>query len=185
MSTHAPDSPAALGLQGPAARYVLRDLSGIAEIEALLLAAEGHPNPLWAPDRERAMSLIEPTSRRLFGITENETLYVDDPALDEDENDERSDLWDELIRLLAWNDPCNVPDAWEKLGWNVCDASGRPLRSLEFFVRQIVTVTMGMAGRLPDADVELTMREEQDLEARLKAEVDQHRRTARSGSGRP
>ena len=31
-------------------RYVLRDLPGMSEIDALVQTIKAHPNPLWAPE---------------------------------------------------------------------------------------------------------------------------------------
>jgi hypothetical protein len=182
MSTHQPGSPVAPEHQGLSPTYVLRNLPGIAEIEALLVAAERHPNPNWAPERERAQARIEPTSRRLFGITADDTAYVDEPALDEFENARLYEDWEDLLGKMAYAERDEIAGAWREIRWDVWDATGRPLLCLEYFVRQIITVTMGQGGHLPGVRVELNEQQEQDLEARLRAEVEQHRRTAKPGT---
>lgn len=179
MSTHEPGFPVAPGNQGPVPRYILRNLNGIAEIEALLVAAERHPNPLWAKEYDQAKARVDPTSRRLFGLTADETGYVDDPALDEYENAERYGVWEDFLELMEGIDRDDVAAAWRNLGWDLWDARGQPMRCLEYFVRQIITVAAGRGGRLPDARIELNEKQEQDLEARLRAEAGQYRRTAK------
>jgi hypothetical protein len=137
------------------AKYVLRDLPGVAELEARLQRIEEHPNPEWAPEIDGLQDHVDRVSSRLFGITEEDIGL----SFDLDENP-------------------GLEEAIASLGWDLCDAAGEPLLALPYLVTQIMCATDGKAGRLPDApisDEEVEARSK-DWEAQIKAEAAKFKR---------
>ena len=134
--------------------YVLRDLPGIAEFEALVARVEGLPNPSWAPEGDDLQPAADRLSRALFGITEDDTAYAYEDGASDDEYSVSYNRWEENFSFL-WADTDDEKAAatfiWEAMGWDVTDACGAELLALVYFDRQIVSAMKGLAGRRPDA----------------------------------
>src|ERR1039458_2322339 len=75
-------------------RFVLRNLPGVAELEARLQRIEDHPNPHWAPELDGLAGTVDRLSDRLFGITDDDTDYKWDEDLSEEENNSAFDEWE-------------------------------------------------------------------------------------------
>lgn len=150
-------------------KYVLRDLPGVADLEAILDRCQEHPNPKWAPARDEAEVLAARLSRTHFGLTIDETRYQPNHLLKGYENEHNDIAWEHVFEFLTlpFEDQAEV---WGDLGWDVRRADGAPLRSLEFLGRQIVAAALGIAGHEP-GEGELSPPEQQDIEARLRAEA--------------
>jgi hypothetical protein len=122
--------------------YVLRNLPGIVEVEQLLERAEQHQNPLWAPELDRAKALVHDVSRRIFGLSEQDTEWSLRAirAGFEDYNE-----WEDHF----WAESGGDRDVSE-LGWDVTDGQGEDLRCLPYFHRQIVCVAEELLGPSPN-----------------------------------
>lgn len=141
-------------------RYVLRNLPGIDEVEALLRKIEAHPNPAWAPENDQLPKVVERVSLQLFGITADDT-ELDFEHLPDDEWQSAMDQWDEHFQFAecyfeGLGDD-NEQDAvelgiWDSLGWDVTNGSGAILDCLIYFRRQIVCAAKGLKGRLPNEE---------------------------------
>ncbi len=146
-------------------RYVLRDLPGMSEIDALVQTIKAHPNPLWAPEIDQLPVALDRVSRRLFGITKSETDFDDDDAYDDlpaDEWNEKSAAWDEHFDFAEYYDEDLGSEAeqeaaelaiWESMGWDVTDGAGNKSAHFEYFYRQIICAAKGLKGRLPDGEM--------------------------------
>jgi hypothetical protein len=156
----------------------LKDLAGVNEIEALLATAISvhGKNWQWSAEFDQAKALAERVSRRLFGITEAETFYVDDAERSRLYNDEHGGWWEWHFNDFAANgQPAKGAD-WGSVDWEVTGADGELLLSLAFFYRQIVAMEFGLAGHPPGDGEDLSAAEAQDIEARLRAEAAKFKR---------
>jgi hypothetical protein len=121
--------------------YVLRELPGVADLEARLQRMEAHPNPLWAPEFDDLWDHVDRVSRCLFGVTEDQIGLVF-------EVDEAGAPWREFLM---------------EQGWNVDGPDGKPLLAFQYLVTAVICAVSGKAGRLPDAPLS-------DQEAQERAE---------------
>lgn len=170
------------------AQFVLRELAGVAELEARLHRIEAHPNPEWALERENLDEDTQRLSDRLFGITFLETYFdrtpmEEDPEWEYDEDDyeaaERS--WDMHFKFLDSEDDAARSLIWDAIGWDVTDGRGEELLALDYLDRMMVCATKGLCGRLPGApanDAELAERAE-DWGGQLAEEAAKFRARAR------
>ncbi len=131
------------------AKYVLRDLPGVADLEARLRRIEEHPNPNWAPELDGLSEEIDRVAKRLFGLT-TEQVGAEVPL---DENPQ-------LIGIL------------EEKGWDLNGRDGQPMLCLAAFAAPLFAVAAGVGGHFPDqANQEpLSEKEASALEARLAAD---------------
>jgi hypothetical protein len=138
-----------------AIKYVLRNLPGVAALEARLQRIEAHPNPEWAPEVDGLQDAIDRLARSLFGTTEDEIgMWVD---VDEDDSP--------YLAALA------------EFGWDLTDGSGKTLLAFYCLATPLAFATDGKAGRLPDAppsDSEIAARSK-DWEASLRREAGRFR----------
>lgn len=143
-----------------AAKYTLRLLRGIAEIEARLVKAYDHPNPLWAKEMEGLDDVVEQASMRLFGITA-ETVATETQRRfrigDEDAERWRFALQPFVEAAQAESEDLEASEAaeialWAAHGWDVTDGEGETLYCLPDFSFQMAVATLGLLGRLPDAE---------------------------------
>lgn len=106
-------------------KFVLRDLPGVAELEAGL----NLPNAEWAPENDDIQERGRAVARALFGVCDLD-LEFDPPTDDEtpEKARERYD-WEGMFEAVY----CSEEEArpfWEFLGWDVTDGKGHELRSL-------------------------------------------------------
>jgi hypothetical protein len=164
----------------PDSPIVLRDLLGVAELEARLARIAAHPNPEWAPETDGLKPHADRVSTALFGLTEDETFFDrsiydfdDEWEYDEHEVQRFHTEWERHFEFLYVNDPEAEALVWEAMGWDISDGIGADLRCLEHLCRQMVCATKGLKGRLPGApmsDAELESRAG-EIEAKLATEA--------------
>ncbi len=136
--------------------YVLRNYPGVLAIEPVLKAAARRPNPKWCDEYYEAERLANVVSKRLFGITNDDTFLRQDPLAERDANERADDEWRRCMRQcppLEGNPEDILPDWLDVWEWDVSDGNGGLLRSLYFLGRPIISATMGWRGRLPDEDM--------------------------------
>jgi hypothetical protein len=140
-----------------AIRFVLRDLTGMQEIQALLAKIVRHPNPEWAPEADQFQPLVDRVSRGLFGITAAETTY--EPEGSYSAKDEVG--WEQHFQFAECYFGDDADEAaedtterfiWESLGWDVTDGRGDEYPLLDYFYRQMICAAKGLKGRLPDSE---------------------------------
>ena len=141
-------------------RYVLRNLPGIDEVEALLRKIEAHPNPAWAPENDQLPKVVERVSLQLFGITSADT-ELDYEHLPSGEWESENDRWEQNFHFAEYYFEVPGDDSeqdavergiWESLGWDVTNGSGEMLDCLYHFQRQIICAAKGLKGRLPNEE---------------------------------
>jgi hypothetical protein len=141
-------------------RYVLRNLPGIDEVEALLRKIQAHPNPAWAPENDQLPKVVERVSLRLFGITSNDT-DLEFEQLPDDEWDSAIGQWEQNFHFAEYYAEVGGDDSeqdavelgiWESMGWDVTNGSGEMLDCLVHFQRQIICAAKGLKGRLPNEE---------------------------------
>ena len=131
---------------------VLRDLPGVAEIEEALHV----PGRQLLKEYDDLEERIDALSRRLFGITEEDTQFCprpDETVVDPfgvrqitDAGAVRWDEWDEHFAFLT--DEYEEEGAfWAAAGWDVSDGKGEELMVMEYFGRQIVCLLKGLHPR--------------------------------------
>lgn len=154
----------------------LRDIPGVSEVEALLEAAERSPSGKWSREYEQAQKLADAISKRIFGIVEADTRYVDDDRLSRFDNDQLGGNWEACFRDYGRNNMPNPNAPWAELYWDVTDGNGNPLRALELFWRQIVATEHGLCGHTPGypAD-EMDDQEAAAVERKLQEEASKFR----------
>lgn len=151
---------------GSRKRAVLRQLPLIAEIEAML----DRPGVTWTPAFEQRRDAI---SLALFGITEADTRPVE-PHPDQIEDNGPAarwrmsddalaaynialDRWHEWQRKMTVFDRAikdrGIVSCFARLGYDVTDDVGDPLRCMQYFARQLYVAHMGL---LPGAKVTLS-----------------------------
>lgn len=154
-------------------RYVLRDLEGVAELEAMLDRIHSHRSPLWAPEVDEAV----PTAIRLIG--RHFGLSLDGSSYEfNDEWKPGEPVWRRSVWVGELEEEGDELEAWRKHGWDVARSDGRLMRCLAFFDGVILGALAGFGGRLPDAlpsDDEI-QRRAGDFEAKLLAEAEQFRK---------
>lgn len=131
---------------------VLR-LPDIQSIEdKILIQAPRHGELPW-----ELSDFIDDVSKRIFGITRNDTLF-EYPA-DYADLEEESEAWWDIYDLREIHEQqfqtSNLPDeeavqALLRLGLDFRDADGNPLRCTKFFCRQAEAAAKGIAGKMPD-----------------------------------
>jgi hypothetical protein len=136
-------------------RFVLRQLAGVADLEARLQRIEEHPNPEWAPDNQGLEAHANIVSERLFGLIEEETRLTWWDVQHEEgaaaEFERRLDEYERHFRFIYDTDDAAKAIIWDAMGWDVTDGAGERLRCLPYLARQMVCATKGLKGRLPDA----------------------------------
>ncbi len=138
-----------------AAKYTLRLLRGIAEIEDRFIKCLAHENPLWAPEYDGLDEELDRVSRLLFGITGEEVEERSaephlrekfsaalQPFVDAEEAQGGDDGADKAALIALWT----------AHGWDVTDGDGETLHCLYDFSFQMAVATLGLLGRLPDAE---------------------------------
>jgi hypothetical protein len=142
------------------AKYVLRELPGVAEMEARLARIEAHPSPLWAPEADNLGDDVDALVLNLFGLS-----HV---AIFGDENS----------KPVTEADLTPIKDGFDGAGWDVTDGAGKDLRIMSRIGLTMALVACGLAGQVRDAAAgrALTDTEAQGIEARLSAEVAKFRR---------
>lgn len=161
-------------------RFRLRDLPGVAELEARLAKIDAHPNPEWAPENDNLLDDTQRLCERLFGITLLDTWFDYDALrfdekweYDEDEIERQAAEWEQNFNFLDAENDADRELIWSAMGWDVSDGQGEDLGCLGYFERAIVCAAKGLRGRLPGApltDEELA-EQEPDIEAKLRAEA--------------
>lgn len=140
------ESAGDLYTQGMPAKYVLRDLAGVADLESRLQRIETHPNPEWAPERDGLDETVDRLSSRLFGITVVDTVQ-------EDPGDKAWDEWERHFKFLYDDDEEPEDLIWDAMGWDLSDGQGGMLLSAAHLARQIVCAAKGLRGRLPGSEI--------------------------------
>jgi hypothetical protein len=159
-----------------AAKYVLRDLPGVAELEALIDKIDSHPNPAWAPEQDELPALVDRVSRALFGITRDDTRFDHEGALADglsfSEAEAALDRWEQNFGFLYEDDDAPVRLIYEAMGWDVWNEEGGWMQALDCLDRQIVCVMKVLRGHLPgDLDDEAAKVGAQDWGAKLAADA--------------
>lgn len=164
------------------AKRVLRDLPGVAELEARLTRIANHKSPLWTPDGDYLHEDVDRLSRELFGLTESDTYFDEDveaAGLSEDLVEEAWDRWEAHFAVLGEENEhfflrkpaSNSLVAWEAMGWDVSDGGGREMWATALLGRQIVALAKGLRKPGHSLQRALTDDETQEIEARLTAEA--------------
>lgn len=162
------------------AKYVLRNLAGVAELEAMLDRIQAHPNPLWAPENDEVVQVADRLAKRLFGVGFSEVDFEPRQGAGPHRG-EADSAWERRLWLVNSDEGASEDeeaDNWLQLGWDVRRADGRPMLSMAFLDFFILAAIDGHAGRLPDAppsDDEIERRAG-DFEAKLRAEAEQFRK---------
>jgi hypothetical protein len=154
-----------------AQRFVLRDLPGVAELEARLQCIERHPSKDWAPEADGLGESVDRISRSLFGITETETRLdggADDATLG----------WELNFAFLYGEDHAATELIFDAMGWDILGQDDDWLLCLHSLSRQIVCVAKGLKGHLPGAepDEASLARMANDWGASLAAQAERFRR---------
>ena len=103
------------------AQYILRELPGVRELEAMIQRIESHPNPEWSPEVDQLQPLCDRLSMRLFGITEAQT------AFDQQGIETREAQWETNFHLLRYDGGSKGREAnavWSLMGWDVTAEAG-------------------------------------------------------------
>jgi hypothetical protein len=133
-------------------RFVLRELAGIAGIEARLARIAAHPNPAWAPERDGLQTAIDDVSRALFGITEEETRFeveTETAPISPGPGTLDAVRYEQAFAFL-YDADCDAADLiFEAMGWDVTDGQGDWLECLHAFSRQIICAARGLRGHAP------------------------------------
>jgi hypothetical protein len=134
-----------------APRYVLRQLSGIANLEALIDRAGLEP-VTGSPEEQAVEQRLEWISKRLFGLTERDTILApDEPGQTIEAQANAQQWWERHFEFLdEEHSDDEVQAFWADLGWDVADEHGHPLRCLSYLERQMVCATRGLRGKLPE-----------------------------------
>ncbi len=162
--------------------YTLRALPRVAELEARLAKISAHPNPQWAPERDGLGEAVAALSKRLFGIEEEDTEYIEVPD-DRDEADlnrciEAFDA--DLETRVLIEDDAKVLTFFAARQWDVSDGQGQLLEAEGHFYRQILAATHRVCGRLPGA--EMSDAEAQEAATTWAASLENEARRFRGGS---
>lgn len=166
------------------AQFVLRELPGVAELEALLEKIEEHPNPEWSPDRDHLPKMVDRISLALFGIARRDTEFREqEDGEDADQYERGWGAWEDQF-WAPWSEDADEQwelekKAWSALGWDVADADGEYLYAIEYLKRQIVCATNGLCGRLPGTPMtdEQAKTAAEDWGAKLAKEASQRPRS--------
>ena len=121
------------------ALIVFRDLRGIAEVERLLaMEARGR---LPEEEVEELRLVIDDTSRALFGITRNDTLYSALPDAVRARFDRAQ--WEAQFAILS--DYARAPNAhWSRFGLDLSCQQGRAVHCLGWFGRELICAVDGL-----------------------------------------
>lgn len=131
---------------------VLRDLPGVAELEARLRSVAADPNPLKAPEAKDLERDVDNLSKRLFGITEADTDF--DPEAGDysrmpiDQVHAAWDVWNAQFDEIGGT-PEEIIASFAALGWDVTDGQGDVLKALDKLDCQILAVAKGLVPKLP------------------------------------
>jgi hypothetical protein len=119
---------------------------------------EAFPNgAAWCPEKDGLAEDVEALSRRLFGITDDDTTHEAEAFWDEDRREREWNRWEENFALLyAEGDEAEAQmiKVFRLGGWDVTDPIERdaPLLALDHLGRQLVCAIKGLRGaRLPGA----------------------------------
>jgi hypothetical protein len=153
MNTPAPEPT---GRQ-QAARFVLRDMPGVMELEALL-QGDAPRNWLWDPEREKASALCERVTRELFGLRDDD--------LDESFVEGAEENLEAMAALAT------------VLGWDLTDGAGERLECFGWLAPALVYAARGFGGHLPDPDRTASV---VSWEHRIRAEAEAFRAAKRKG----
>jgi hypothetical protein len=135
------------------ARYVLRDLPGVADLEARLKRIEVDPSGAWSKLRDGLQRDVDTLSRRLFDLTDAETGHKADYSLSDADGRKSYDRWEQNFKCLYGGDDVLI-FVLDAMGWDVVDEAGQVLRSFHYLDRQIVCVAKGLRGRAPPTDLQ-------------------------------
>jgi len=126
---------------------ILRNLPGVAEIEALLVKAKAHPSFKWSDYWLDAEKLASQVGKRLFGLSAEDTKWKPPDA--EDGWDCEGAWEDEFLDYdeVSYGRGGRPKDyALADLGWDISDGSGGDLMAAELLYRQLVLVHFDIAG---------------------------------------
>lgn len=119
----------------------LKDLPGVAEIEAIISKPGYHLDK----EADGIEDRIDALSRRLFGITEEETSYWDANNYPEGTKVTRAlileqDEWEKHFAFLEddYEHDSPITTFWAAFGWDVWDDEGWELSIVDWFGRQMV-----------------------------------------------
>lgn len=160
-----------------AAKYVLRELAGVSELEAMLDSIQAHPNPLWAPENDRVPAFAGKLIEDHFGVdaTDWEFEQASGPLW------RGGPVWLRSIWMGEEGEEQGEASQWLDVGWDITRPDGEIMLSMAFFDGVIISAMQGLAGRLPDAapsDEEISRRAG-DFEAKLRADAEQFRKGRR------
>lgn len=133
--------------------YVLRDMSGVAELEARADRVFADTHPEWHDEYPGLYDHVDSVAKSLFGID----------GYDVGESDAKGMLyadgeqWDPVIDLL------------EEAGWDLTDGNGNLLHCADWFLPMIVLATERKMGHLPEPGAGRTLSD--DESARLAEKV--------------
>lgn len=144
---------------------ILRNLPGVAEIEALLVKAKAHPSFKWSDYWIEAQKQASQVGKRLFGLSAEDTEWTED---DLEEEGLSRPAWEAMIRD---NDPAD-------LGWDISDGKGGTLLAVDLLRRQLVLVGLDEDGHEfgEEPTEEEIEADAEDAAEKLKAEVETWRR---------
>lgn len=148
---------------------LVRDLPGVAELEARLHAHYADKNSAWSPERDALAADSADLSRRLFGLADDDTEF-DDAWVEEggrfagEDWATAYDRWEEHFALLRLGNEAGARIVFEAMGWDVTDGRGEDLLSLDLIGRPLVCAAKGLLGRLPGSEIT-----DQEAEDRAKA----------------
>jgi hypothetical protein len=128
----------------------LRDLPGVAEIEAALHVPGRQLDKQYDDLDERIAKL----SRRLFGLADAETAFVPGPSdgrtersgigrdsvelfIYNEQGEQRLDAWEAHFEFLDYEYDEEAEQFWTVMGWDVTDGSGEELLCMEYFGRPL------------------------------------------------
>jgi len=99
--------------------FVLRALSGVAEIERLLELAQTRPNPKWCDEHDQAQALANAVSKRHLGISEADTRPVKNPYQSREYNEQNQEAVEPTSS--AGRQPKASPPMWS---WGLQSGAG-------------------------------------------------------------
>ena len=124
--------------------WILRDLPGVGELEALLGRIAAHPNPEWAPERDVLDAAVTSLTQVLFGFTPDERQA----KAEEEEVDELDSLFSPISDLSG----AQLISIMETGGWDVTDGAGQAMRCAEYLALEIIAATTGFIGSPPTSE---------------------------------
>lgn len=155
--------------------WILRDLPGVAELEARYARIYAHPNPQWAPERDGLDEAVDDLGWQLFGFREDDLFDLGEEQFYETQDFATFyDIDEELIARFA------------TLGWDITDGNGKRVTCHYDLAHRIVVAAKGLMGSLPTPDA-IRSRSKvapEDWGASLEAEARKFRGSSRPRSTR-